>query len=87
MQGKPMPRQLATNAELTKMINDRLSERNELGGDCRDVRVSGVHRYPEPDETGCNWTVYGHHGPLECQEVRELIVDELRRQYNLADED
>ncbi len=61
-----MSRQLASNAELTKMINDRLKEGKELDGDCRDVTVSGVQRYAEPDETGCNWNVYGHRGPPEC---------------------
>ena len=66
-----MSRQLASNAEITKMINDRLKEGKELDGDCRDVRVSSVHRYAEPDETGCNWTVYGHRGPLVliCTEI------------------
>ena len=64
-----MPRELASNEEITKMINDRLSESNELDGDCRDVRVGGVQRYAEPDETGCNWHVYTHQGPLERQSL------------------
>lgn len=78
-----MSRQLASNAEITKMINDRLSEGNELDGDCRDVRVSGVQRHPS-DESGCNWNWSVYNGPPECYEVVLAIVSDLRRQYNLS---
>jgi len=81
-----MSRQLASNEELTRMINDRLKEGKELDGDCREVRVSRVQRYAELDETGCNWNVWGHHGPSSCTEVRKSIVDALREQYNLKDD-
>ncbi len=79
-----MPRQLASNEELTRMINDRLSEGNELDGDCREVRVSGVQRH-EPDESGCNWNWSVYNGPPECYEVVLAIVSDLRRQYNLSE--
>jgi len=81
-----MSRELASDAEITKMINDRLKEGKELDGDCRDVRVSGVQRYVELDETGCNWNVNGHNGPAGCTGVRISIVNELRAQYNLKDD-
>ena len=53
-----MSRQLASNIEITELINNRFNEGKELDGDCRDVRVSGVTRYDEPDDSGCNWTVW-----------------------------
>jgi len=81
-----MSRELASNAEITKMINDRLSEGKELDGDCRKVTVSGVQRYREPDETGCNWNVNFHRGPPECEGVVRSIVEVLRKQYNLQDD-
>ncbi len=47
-----MSRQLASDAEITKMINDRLSEENELDGDCRDVRVESLYWHePAPGAT------------------------------------
>jgi hypothetical protein len=79
-----MSRQLASKAEITKMINGRLSEGKELDGACRDVRVSGVRRHP-PDESGCNWNWGVYNGPAECYEVVFAIVSDLRRQYNLND--
>ena len=85
MEGKPTSRQLASHAEITKMINDRLGEGNELDGDCREVRVSGVQRHP-PDESGCNWNWGVYNGPPECYEVVFAIVSDLRRQYNLSDD-
>ncbi len=80
-----MSRQLATNAELTKIINDWLREGRERNGDCRDVTVSGVLRHP-PDESGCNWNWSVYNGPPECYEVVFAIVSDLRRQYDLSDD-
>jgi hypothetical protein len=86
MEGQPMSRQLASNKELTKMINYRIKKGKELDGNCRDVTVSGVQRYAEPDEAGCNWHVYFQRGPQECKEVVRSIVEEFRLQYNLQDD-
>ena len=80
-----MTRHLASNAEITELINDRLKEGKELDGDCRDVEVGGVQRHP-PDRTGCNWDVYRHRGPPECEDVVRSIVEELRAQYYLKDD-
>jgi len=85
MEGKPTSRQLASNAEITKIINDRFSEGKELDGACREVRVSGVQRHP-PDESGCNWNWSVYNGPPECYELVLAIVSDLRRQYNLNDD-
>ncbi len=85
MEGKPTSRQLASKAEITKMINDRLSEGNELDGACREIRVSAVQRHP-PDESGCNWNWGVYNGPPECYEVVFAIVSDLRHQYNLSDD-
>jgi len=84
MEGQPTSRQLASKAEITKMINDRLSEGNELDDACREVRVSGVQRHP-PNESGCNWNWSVYDGPPECYEVVLAIVSDLREQYNLQD--
>ena len=81
-----MTRKLASNAEIKKLINDRLKEGMELDGDCREVEVGGVTPYRDPDETGCNWDVYSHRGPPQCEEVVRLIVEKLRAQYNLKDD-
>ncbi len=81
-----MTRHLASNAEITKLINGLLKEGKELGGDYRDVEVSGITRYGEPDEAGCNWDVYYHPGPQERKEVVCSIIEELRAQYNLKDD-
>ena len=81
-----MTRQLASNAEIKNLINNRFKEGKELYGDCRDVKVSGVTRYRERDETGCNWNVHFYRGPVACEKVFRSIVDELRAQYNLKDD-
>ncbi len=80
-----MPRQLATNTELTKMINDRFRERKELDGDCREVTVSAVQPCAEPNESGCNWDVYTYRGPLVCSDVFRLVIEEFRKQYDLME--
>ena len=49
-----MSKELASSAELTRLIQDRISEGKGLDGDCRDVKVESVY-WHEPDETGCNW--------------------------------
>ncbi len=78
----PMSRQLASNAELTRMIQDRISEGKELDGDCRDVKVESVYWHP-PDESGCNWNLGLYNGPPTCRGVVDAIVSDLRRRYNL----
>ncbi len=57
-----MSRQLASNAELTRMIQDRISEGKELDGDCLDVNVESVY-WHKPDESGCNWNLGFYNGP------------------------
>ncbi len=84
--GTTMPRQVATNAELTRMINDRFREGKELDGDCREVKIGGVMPYAEPDESGCNWDVYTYSGPLRCSDVFRIVIEEFRLQYNLQDD-
>ena len=81
-----MSRQFASNAEITKMINDRFSEGKELDGDCREVKIGGVIPYAEPDESGCNWTVYTYSGPPGCSDIFRLVKEEFRKQYNLQDD-
>ena len=83
---KDMTRRLASNAEITRLINDRLKKGKELDGNCRDVEVSAVTPCRETDETGCNWNVEFYRGPVVCAKVFRSIVDELRAQYNLKDD-
>ncbi len=85
MKGQPMPRQLASNEELTRMINDRFREGKELNGDCREVTVSAVQRYAGPYESGCNWNVYNYRGPSACSGVFRLVIEEFRKQYDLME--
>ncbi len=77
-----MSRQPASNAELTRMIQDRISEGKELDGDCRDVNVESVY-WHEPDETGCNRDLGFFNGPEACSGVVGAIVSDLRRRYKL----
>lgn len=81
-----MPRKIATNAELTKMINDRFREGRDLDGDCREVRINGVQLYREPDETGCNWNASFYNGPDPCRGVFRIVIDEFRGLYNLSED-
>ena len=81
-----MSRQLASNIEITELINNRFNEGKELDGDCRNVRVSGVTRYDEPDDSGCNWTVWTYNGGLGCMGVFKSIVGEIQGKYNLHDD-
>ena len=80
-----MSRRIASNAEITKMINDRLKEGKELDGDCRDVRISAVY-WHEPDETNCNWNVRGYNGNPGCLGVVDAIVSDVRRRYKLSED-
>jgi hypothetical protein len=83
---QPMSRQLATDVEITELINNRFKEGKELDGDCRGLRVSGVTRYDEPDESGCNWTVWTYNGGLGCMGVFKSVVGEIQAKYNLQDD-
>ncbi len=71
-----MSRQLASNAELTRMIQDRISEGKELDGDCRDVKVESVY-WHKPDETGCNWDPGFLNGPEACSGVGISLIAEV----------
>ena len=81
-----MSRTLVTNADLTKMINNRFREGKELDGDCPEVKISGAHLYPKAEETKCNWDMYIYDGPPECGEVFHAVIEEFRLQYNLSEE-
>ncbi len=80
-----MPRQLASNAELTRMIQDRISEGKEFDGDCREAKVTSV-RWHEPDETGCNWNWSAYNDPPPCYRVVAAIISDYRRRYNFRDD-
>ncbi len=81
-----MSRQLVSKEEITKLINARLKEEMELGGDCRDVDT-GIHRLLEPNETDCNWCFTDwNRCPQAYKEVLDSIVKELQAQYNLKDD-
>lgn len=79
-----MSRQLASNAQITKMIQDRIGEGKEIDGDCRDVKVEYVY-WHEPDEIGCNWDLGFPRGPESCRSIVNAIVSDPRRRYNLRD--
>ena len=81
-----MPRQLLSNVDLTLHINHRFKESDELDGDCREVRISGVQLYASTDETGCNWDVSIYNGSEACGGVFRKVIEEFRQRYNLKEE-
>ena len=81
-----MSRQIVSNADLTVMINHRFKESDELDGDCREVKISGVQLYAGTDETGCNWDISIYNGPEPCMGIFRKVIEEFRQRYNLPDE-
>lgn len=70
-----MSRQTVKEAELVIMINHRFSVSDEVDGDCREVKIHGVQRYPEPGPDGCNWDIQVFNGPGVCGPVFRSITN------------
>jgi len=84
-----MEKKIATEEELRKLINQKISTSDELDGDLdlREVRVGTVIRQ-EKDSNGCNWKIIWIRGEVsnEVGKVVFSIVEEFKQQYNLEDQ-
>ena len=78
-----MYRQTVTEAELIALVNHAFSECGDLDGDCNEIRISGVQRYPADPEKDCNWDIQVFNGPVVCSHTFRRIIDEYRSKYNL----
>lgn len=79
-----MPRNIVSREELKSLIQQRISNGEELDGDCREVIVNSVY-WHEPDETGSNWDVHSLRNAAGCENVVMAIVAEFKGQYNVED--
>lgn len=79
-----MTKIIATEDELNNMIQARISNSDELDGDCREVIVSPVYWHKE-DETGSNWDVHSLRNARGCTDVVNAIVSEFRKKYSLKE--
>ena len=82
-----MGRKLISEAELLRVINSRISEAEYLDGDCRDCRVGGLYRYPEPPEGAANWSIPSFNGPSSCAGLIGAIQAELASEFDLLVEE
>jgi len=78
-----MSRQIMKESELVLEINYRFANGGDLDGDCRDIKINGVQRYPVTEESDCNWNVMVFNDPGGCQGVFRAVIDEFRSRYNL----
>jgi hypothetical protein len=79
-----MAKEITTEKELTRMIQERVSSSEELDGDCKEVIVNSVY-WHEADETGSNWDVHSLRNATGCEGVVSAIVAEFKQKYNLED--
>ena len=82
-------RDYVTVDELLGLMNERLQE----AGDYADCQFSGpLHRYADPDETGCNWSddlifrCSGRSAAPRPEEIGPILVW-ARERYNLLSRD
>ncbi len=80
-----MTKEIATKDELKNMIQERISNSEELDGDCREVIVNSVY-WHEPDETGSNWDVNSFRNARGCEGIVNAIVADLKQTYDLEEE-
>ena len=73
--------------ELLQLINQRIKEADNLDGDCRDCRVTGLYRYPEPLEGPSNWSIPSFNGPYSCAPLIGEIQSELAAKFDLLIEE
>ena len=78
-----MSRVNVPESELIVLINHAFSECDELDGDCNEIRISGVQRYPVDPEKECNWDIQVFSGPDVCKPIFRRIIEEFRSKYNL----
>ena len=84
-----MEKKITTEEELRKLINEKISNSDELDGDLdlREATVGPVFRQNK-DNNGCNWKIVTLRPKVsnEVGRVVYLIVEEFKKQYNLEDQ-
>lgn len=73
--------------ELLQLINERIKDAGYLDGDCRECRVTGLYRYPEPLEGPANWSIPSFNGPRSCAALIAEIQSELVAKFDLLVEE
>lgn len=73
-----------TAAALKHLIQLRIDALTELQDDGDEVFARDV-KWHAPDESGCNWDLSGFRGPAEYATDVRLIVNNMRREYRLAE--
>lgn len=68
---------------LLQLINRRIKDDDHLDGDCRDCRVTGLYRYPEPPAGAANWSIPSFTGPPSCAALIARIQAELASEFDL----
>ncbi len=79
-----MAKEITTEEELKRMIQERVSSSEELDGDCKEVIVNSVY-WHETDEMGSNWDVHSLRNARGCEGVVRAIIAEFKQKYNLED--
>ena len=76
-------REYVTSERLVEILNDRLSR----SPDCSRCQfTASVHRYQEPDDSGCNWSpdlILSGQGVELCQPDAAEVIAWARPRYNL----
>jgi len=79
-----MEKTIVTADERKNMIQERISNGEELDGDCKGVIVNSV-AWNETDEQGSNWYVYSARRVTGCEDVVRAIIAEFKHKYNIED--
>ena len=74
-----------TAAALRHLIQLRIDALTEVEDEGDQVFARDVE-WHAPDESGCNWDMSGFRGPADYATEVRLIVNNLRREYRLADD-
>jgi hypothetical protein len=82
-----MERIIVTKEELQKLINEAISNSDELDGDVSKASAGDVTG-PIESTDGCNWRIIfvRNAGSKEVREAVVRIIESFRQQYNLEDQ-
>lgn len=70
---------------LKKMIQDEVSNSDELDGDCKEVVINSID-WHEPDESGSNWDISSLRNSTGCVSLVNAITLKYKKKYNIEDE-
>ena len=80
-----MAKELVSNRELIRILNNELSKYEE----CKDCHFDGILKYEENDEKGCNWlganVKFRCSGKPDerCRPFISRVLSEAGEQYNI----